>query len=66
MAVLQKIMDYEKTFKVIQSCKTNMQNQVAYKMCWLFFDKYKDSVYADSLFREVDAQLEKIVSGEVL
>lgn len=61
----QKLLDYEKVLKVIRSCKTNAQNQVAYRMVWNFQDKYKDDTYTRYLFIECDMNLQYIIAGKV-
>lgn len=53
----QKLTDYEHMLKIIRSCVTNAQNQTAYRMIWLYQDKYKDDTYTRELFNECDANL---------
>lgn len=53
----QKLIDYDRTKAVIQSCITNPQNQVAYRMVWNFSDKHKDDTLSLSLFDECDRNL---------
>lgn len=57
----QKLIDFDYTLKVIRSCKTNPQNQVAYRMVWNFNDKHKDDTLTLSLFDECDRNLIEIV-----
>lgn len=59
----QKLTDYEKTLAVIRSCKTNAQNQVAYRMIWNFQNKHKDEMYSQQLFEECDLNLMQIIKG---
>lgn len=53
----QKLLDYEKTLAVIWSCRTNAQNQVAYRMIWNFQKKHNADVYSTELFAECDKNL---------
>lgn len=57
----QKLIDYEKVLKVIRSCKTNGQNQVAYRVIWNFQNKYSDDTYTRYLFLECDMNLQEII-----
>lgn len=59
----QKLIDYEKTLAVIRSCRTNAQNQVAYRMIWNFQDKYKSDSYTLELFAVCDLNLQQICGG---
>lgn len=60
----QKLIDYERMLKIIRSCVTNAQNQTAYRMIWLYQDKYKDDTYTRELFNECDDNLMKVISRE--
>lgn len=55
--------DYDYVVKVILSCKTSRQNNVAYKMCWNFHDMYKDDILSLRLFRVCDENLVDIMQG---
>lgn len=59
----QKLLDYEKVLRAIRSCRTNAQNQVAYRMCWLFQDKYKHDSYSLELFAVCDLNLNQIAGS---
>lgn len=56
----QKLLDYEKVLTIIRSCKTSVQNNIAYRVVWNFNDKYKDDTYTLELFHECDLNLMRI------
>lgn len=55
--------DYDKVVKVIHSCKTNSQNQIAYRMCWNWNAMYKDSPLFMSLIIMCDESLINIMGS---
>lgn len=55
--------DYEKVVKVIKSCKTNAQNQIAYRMCMNWGSMYKDYQKLEDLLTLCDESLIDIVRG---
>lgn len=62
----QMLIDYERTLAVIRSCKTNAQNQVAYRMVHNFHSKHKDDgqpSYTLELFAVCDLNLQQICGG---
>lgn len=59
----QKLLDYEKVLRVIRSCRTSRQNQVAYQMCWRFQDMYKHDSYSLELFAVCDLNLNQIMGN---
>lgn len=54
---MSKYDDYDKVVKVIQSCVTSSQNNIAYRMIWNFNDMHKDDELTVRLFRVCDENL---------
>lgn len=58
----QKLLDYEKVLKVIQSCVTSGQNNTAYQMAFNFHNMYKDDNITFILLDACDKNLIELVS----
>lgn len=56
----QKLLDFDKVLKVIRSCVTSRQNNVAYHMAFNFHKKYKDNTFLDKLIDECDRNMIEI------
>lgn len=54
---MSKYDDYDKIIKVIQSCVTSCQNNIAYRMIGNFNDMHKDDELTLRLFRVCDENL---------
>jgi len=57
----EKVSDYAKVVRVIASCCTSRQNNVAYRMINFFEKKHGRGLFANALYEQCDSNLMDIL-----